>query len=531
MPTVQFVVYRIYYSTLYKEVCMWSVNYYKRCVHLYFVLAACFLISGCSVTGKALKRGDEAAKRGDYYTAVQEYLGVLSTKPKHSKSLRKLSEVGEKAYIQKLDRAKAYEKQDNLEEALAIYKQLSTYIGQLKRFNALNFTPINIQQAIISVSSGAAEKHYKQAESLFKQNEYMSAISAYQAALELTSPYKDASEKIAESHYLYAENAEKSKQFREAADHFKAAHESQRGFKDAAKRAGKIYYHLGEYFLSRKNCRNAYEDFNRANNIDPLVENLANKRKEAFACAAVKIAFVEFDNPTGKNLAGMALGDFIFETIKTKVQANASQFVKMLDREQLDVLAREQQIAAGSFESAANASKLEGVHYLIFGKINQMQEMHPGLSKRSVQAIYRYPHEITKTDKKGKAYRTYEMRDANMVYNVYSDSRSVKLAGAIRVVNAKTGAVVINFQIGESASDAVEYAGEYQARHDLNSQNIELDSDFVRLSKARKSLQDVDSLARSMIENIANKMSNQILQKLDQTPKLSDPRSLSLSGT
>ena len=406
---------------------------YKSNLNLLALLLSVSLIIGCSATGKMIKRGDEALARKDFFAAAQEYLEVLQTKPKHGKALTKLSNVAKPAYEQKLNLAKGYREQDNLKAALAEYKQLDRFIGQLKRYNALNFVTVNVAKEIEMVSAGAAEKHYKRAEAAFKSGKFESAITQYKEAVKLTNPYKDCREKIATSYYQIASGLEKAGQFRRAAVNYRSALDHVKQFKDATDRAASLYYHLGDYFLSQRHCRKAYEDFVNVQRIDSQYENLTEMLHKSKECATVKIAFVEFDNPTGKNLAGMALGDFIFETIKTKVQAGASQFIRILDREQLHVLASEQQISAGVLgRESSLVTKLEGVHYLIFGKINQVSDVHVGLSKTPMRTTYDYWYEVPYTDSKGKRRAKTQWAKGDLYYSLYNDKRTVKLAGAIR---------------------------------------------------------------------------------------------------
>lgn len=486
-----------------------------------------FFLIGCSAATKGIKIGDEALARGNYYAAAIEYLNVLKIKPKHGKALLKLSEVAEPAYQQKLSIAEGYKEQGNLEEALNEYNELKNFIYQLKAHNTLNFVPVDIDKAIISVSASAAEQHYKQAELFFNGREFKRAIEEYRAALNLTSPYKDCREKTSESFYCTASDFEKKGAYRYAADSYQSACETILGYKDARNKAASIYYALGCSFLSKGYCRKAYEDLSKTKAIDLQFRDIDNKLSMAKECAAIRIAFVRFDNPTGRNIAGMALGDFIFDTIKTKLQSRASQFIRVLDREELEVLAREQQISEGMLSSEATGPiNLEGVDYLIFGKINQVLDVHSGISKTRMADTYMYWYEVPYTDKKGKRKTRLKSSRAKMYYSLIKDKISLKLAGVIKVVESKTGAVTINHQISEEAMDRIAYADEFSAMHDLSSLNVSIPKEVEKLAKSRRELKDIGILANDMIDSISSSMSRKILSTLDQTRSVSDPITL-----
>jgi len=489
------------------------------------ILAALFI--GCGAAGKGIKRGDQALARGDNFAAANEYISVLVMKPKNSKALAKLSSIAKPAYEQKLKMAEGYKDQSDLENALTEYKELRQFIDQLKTYNALNFIPLDVNKAINDVSAGAAEKHYSLAESFFKQAQYEQAISGYESALSFTRPYKDVYEKIAESYYSMALNREQTKRYRLAAENYQKAFEQVRGYKDASQRAATIYYNLGVYFLSNGQCRKAYEDLSRAQSIIPQYPEIDNKLSAAKERATTKLAFVQFDNTTGKDLAGMTLGDFIFETIKTNVQSRASQFIRLLDREQLLVLAQEQRISEGMLSGESTAPmKLEGVQYLIFGKINQVREVHSGLSRAPMSAEYDYWYEVPYTDDKGKSRTKTEWAKGTMYYSSFKDKLSVTIGGSIRVVEAKTGAVVINHQISEERMDDITYADEFRASHELTADNVSYSDDLKQLAKMRRELKDIDTIAKDMISSIAATMTGKILSSLDITPSISDPTNL-----
>ena len=490
------------------------------------LLSLVFLV-GCSAVGGVIKRGDQAMEAGNTYVAANAYLDALDLKPGNAKAMAKLSACSESAYEQKLKLAEGYQDQGSLEDALAEYEALHGFIQKLRRYNVLNFVPIDTKEAIRNVSAGAAEKHYTRAEDLFNSKDYTQAIEEYKAALALTRPYKEANAKIAESYYQLAEAATYASRYRSAAKTYQKALEAVRGYKDASVLAASLYYHLGNYFLQEGYCRNAYDDFDRVREIMPQYEDVRAKIAEAETCATVNIAFVTFDNTTGRNLAGMDLGDFIFEEIKTLTRAQASQFIRMMDREQLSVLLQEQQISEGLLLSESTIpTNLTGVDYLIFGKINQVLVTRDGLSESTFETTYSYQHEVAYVDKKGKRRTRYEWADAKAYFKKYKDAISAKLAGAIRVVNSQTGELVINHQIAEQAGDAIEYLGEYRARHDLNASNVSLADEVTRLRNAPSKLEDIDTLTKRMIDAISGTLSAQILSSLDRTPRISDPTTL-----
>ena len=190
----------------------------KIALHMWkgLIFLAVMSLIGCAAK-QAISDGDEARERGNLFAAANHYLDALDEKPGHDEALSKLSQVGPQAYEQKLELAEGFEDQGNLKSALQEYEQVQRYIQRLRRHSALTFTPINIEEAIQTASTGVARRHYQRAEAFFDDGQYEQAVRQYNQALEYTQPYKDAVEKIAESYYRMATRAAEAGRYRHGA--------------------------------------------------------------------------------------------------------------------------------------------------------------------------------------------------------------------------------------------------------------------------------------------------------------------------
>lgn len=481
------------------------------------------------------KDAKKAYTTGNYDRAVVLLAEKLRKKPKHKNSAKLLMVVLPIAYERHQSQAEEAELRQDWDKALKEYYAISKLTKEIRSLppvmkpktkprKPIQWPNPDISAKIRDTIQKGTEKHYIQAEAFFNNNEFGRAIEEYRASLNLTKPYKDCRDKIAESYYCTASDSEQRGNYRYAVNNYEKAFETIGRYKDASQRAATLCYALGCYFLSEGHCRKAYEDLLRARAINPQYLDVNEKIAAAKDCATVRIAFVRFDNPTRRNLAGMALGDFIFETIRTKVQYKASEFFRMIEREELLVLTLEQNISEGLLSSESTVPiNLEGVNYLIFGKLNQVRDVHAGLSETPMNAEYEYSYYVPYTDKKGRQKQRLEWKKGQMYFSLFKDKLSVALAGVIRVVETKTGAVLINHQISEEVIDAIVYADEFRAAHDLTASNVHFDKEIKEFASARRELKDVDTLAKQMINSIATKMSEKILYNLDRTPTVSDP--------
>ncbi|RPI71028.1 MAG: hypothetical protein EHM45_24100 [Desulfobacteraceae bacterium] len=474
-----------------------------------------------------MKHADEAIARGDHYAAAIEYLNVLQINRKHSEALTNLANIAKPAYEQKLRMAEAYQAQRNFEASLVEYKDLQTYLSRLKMFNLLHFIPIDVGQVIHKVSLAAAEKHYLQAEVFFSQRDFTRAISEYRIALDFAGVYKDSTEKIAESYYRMAGDFEKNRNYRSAAKTYENAHAVIRDYKNSLTKATGLYYALGSYFLSIGQYRKAYEDLGQAQALNPQYRDVSQKWATAGDKAIIKIALVSFDNPTGRDVAGMVLGDYIFSAIKSDVQAKASAFVQLLEREDFLTLARTQKINENLLNDEGRIPiKLTGVHYLVFGRFTQVRNTRAGLTETQVKDSYQYSYDVAYVDSKGQQAKRKEWVSAPMYYSIFKDKSAVALAGTVKVVEVKSGRTVIEFPFSEKTGDEIVYADKFQAKHDLNADNIRVSDEIRRLSGARRELRDEELFAGELIKIIAAPVAQRILTDLDTAPVTMDPTQL-----
>jgi len=231
----------------------------------------------------------------------------------------------------------------------------------------------------------------------------------------------------------------------------------------------------------------------------------------------------------------MALGDFISDAIRAEVRANASKFVKFLDRDELGAILAEQKLAAsGLVEGAPIIGRLKGVQYLIFGKITQVYVSHEGLRKMSKRAKCTYYYTISYTDEKGKRKNRTVWKEGVASYDVYTDSRTISLSGSIKVIEVGSGEVKIYRQINSRVTDKIKYAENLRLLSSLEQllgYSIEIlePDEFRKLKKARRELKDEDTMTRELIDEIVSTVAAEILNTVDLTPDVSDPKTLPIS--
>ena len=491
-------------------------------VKRYLVFSLSMLLAfvwGCSAAYQAVKRGDELSQMKNYYGASQEYLTALNLERDNKDAKIKLCQISRQAYDQKLSIAENSEKTNDFESAMRQYSDLANFLDRINSYNCLNFAAINARAKIIEMRSSSSEKYYKEAESLFVGEDYSNAIQRYKDALRHNNPYKDSIEKTAESYYRIARKFEAQRGFRNAAKNYENANIIIKGYKDAVNKAANLYYSLGEYFLSKQLCRNAWNDFNEVTRIKPDFKNVNEKIKEAEACAITKIAFIKFDNPTGRNIGGASMGDLVFDEIKSSLQKRASQFIRIMDRDELETVLSEQKLGmSGITDEYSTFKRLKGVHYLIFGKLSQVYFNKPVQKQENRQTTVTESYDCIRYNK-GKPYNGSCSRDVNVHFRQISENISVSLTGSMKVLSVSSGEQVIYHNINVKKGDSVTYAADFSK--DLS--QIRVGPAITALANARRDLTGEDSIMKSVVSAIANDMIRQILDKIDQAQSVTDP--------
>jgi len=476
-------------------------------------------VSGCSPATQAVKRGDELLELKNYYGASQQYLYALRLEAAHQDAKKKLCQTAKQAYEQKLEMAAGYEKTADYESALPHYTELQALIENLNRHTCLNFSPVNAKQKAAEMKTGASEKYYKEGEQYFSAGNYHNAITLYEKALKQNNPYKNCADKIAEAHYRLAVAAQSQKSWRQAADNYLKANGTISGYKDAAEKATAMYYSLGLSLLKKGACRNAYDDLNAAFKSNSGYKDVSVKMNEAEACAVSKIAFARFDNPTRRDVSGMALGEYIFDDIKSKLQGKASQFIRTIDRDDLAAIIGEQKLGmSGLTDDYATFKQLKGVHYLIFGKLTQVKAEQPNEKVEYMKTRGQQPYSCTKQGRKGP-YESTCYNEITVNYTQHTAKLNVALAGSIKVVSVATGEQVVFQNISSKRSDSITYA---DITTDI-ANGTSLPDSLLGLTKARRELNDADGLIKDMISEIDNEMVKKILNKIDTATDASDP--------
>ena len=490
-----------------------------------------------ATAARMYKDGQGLEEAGKYYLAALKYLDALDKNSNHKKANAALLAVAETAYEQKLGLAKKYETERRFPDALKEYSELKSFLRRMDQVGVVDFSVVDAAAKIDEMENASAEQEYQEAESALAEGQWDQAIDYYKSAQFYKTSYKDTDEKIALAVYSRAENELEAHAYRAAAKSFLLSQETVGGaYKDATERSTQIYAALGSYFLDQGYCRQAVRDFGRARKLGgaSLVGDDLSRAEE---CAVVPVAIMPLENPTGRNLAGMALGDAIADAISADVRKGGSDFVHIIERGALDTIFAEQGLSASGV-TTGNVTRLSGVRFISLGKLTQVNVEAPDVTNVKRSSVGSQPYECQKQKSDGTNYTATCWRDVPLDYIEHTASINVRVAGSLTVVDVQSGVQVASKTFESEASDSTTWADSFTYANTTNpatvverqrSGGIQIQERGIEeMMNAPRTIRSESDLVPGIIKEISFSAADAILDVVDADPDVRDPSSLAL---
>jgi len=212
-------------------------------------------------------------------------------------------------------------------------------------------------------------------------------------------------------------------------------------------------YREAKAALGAKNYRTAYYLFDSILQETDYKDSrtLQQRCKEK---ATYTIAFLPFENNTESDGSAEAIAGAV---IKEVLQSN-DPFLRIIDREHLEILLNEQQLGMTGLvdeSTAANAGNLVGARAVLSGRLVRMTEK-PGSESREIKKGYHAYVEKRLNKETGKY--TSVTRYDKVYYKEFEIENSVSLAFQYKLISSETGEVLLSDLIELSESDKAHWA-------------------------------------------------------------------------
>jgi tetratricopeptide (TPR) repeat protein len=507
-------------------------------MRLLLLLLPLLALSGCAAS-YAYRDGLDLAQTGEPYAAAARYLDALDADPDHRKARAALDAVVDEAYTTRLGEARAAEDARAWVDARAGYQGLQAFVARLATHGA-GFDTLDLAARVAAVDAAAAEEAYVRAEAALAGKDFAGAVEGWRAALAILPGYRDAGVRTADTLYAWGDAEQAAGKWRSAAGRFVDARDA--GHTAGAARAAALYNALGNSFVWSGHCRQAVRDLRLARALaGPSTDAVDVETAEA--CAATPLVVAPFEDAIGAKPAGIALPEAAADSLAASLRAGATPFVQLLERDALERILAEQRIATPTAPKGASTraavpaapSRLPRAHWLVIGKFTQVRASVPPLAAVPTEVVGRHTCAPPPTD---GTVAPPCVPEARLRYTLREGRGEVRLAGSVRVVDARTGVqaglwpfdVVRGLDVrfadpvldadGRAVSlvrDGVDDPGAWQ-----------VPSELLALREAPRVLPDESILTRDALDAVCAEAAARTLALLDVEAPAQDPIALTV---
>ena len=463
-------------------------------------------------SGRHFKDYKKHIATGNTYMAACHLLDACERKSKammfkgKKKFIKKLEPIAKEAFEQKVQQCEGYTVNGKHKAALKGYKHLQSYLRQLRTFaswtlNAFEEPPDEFIAARISnANSSIALTYLKEGAALADTGEHAAAIEKYDQALSYKPGFPDAIKNKAVSHYQLGHNNLKSNHYDKAAEHYLESESLRTGYEDALERGVEIKYQLGKYYQNKGYHRAAYENYQTIESLMPGYKDTSKAAKDSFDAAKTSLSFGKFTNDAYNNVGGIAIGSFLFQELKEKLERQKSQFLVL------------------SFDK-------QNCDYYLEGAATQVHAHTRGPDRIRKNRVVTWTQYDTYKDSAGKKQTREYQVSRDIVYVEINKSREVALSGYVHLVEANTQKHIFTEHVSSRQTDSARYGELVQ----WEGPPLRIPTDIQGLLNSRKRvLREEQVMLREVISEIVNTLASQVLAQLDVARRAPDVESLDI---
>jgi len=388
---------------------------------LLFIPIILLMLQAC-VTSKSLsKKAEKMDQAGQYVAAADLYYQSIRKNPNNTDALIGMNRAGTKVLNDYLRDFSKKALDENYKEAVYKYLEALDYQKKIKDVNVdLKIAP-NYEQKYKEVKQEYIKQQYDKGLKQIGIEQFAEAEKSFNEVYKFDKNYKDVAElrNIAylEPYYRKAEKLKDEKQYREAYNIY-----------------NKILSRVGNYKETRAH-----------------MNYVLKKGQITVALASVK------DSPFSiysKNMKQFTLNAIMKEH---------DPFIKMVDRDDLDKVLKEQEIALRGLtksDGQVDVGELSSARYLVIFDVTSYDVDEQPLRKKSYRGFESYSEKYY--DKNTEKYR-YRTKYKPVTYYLYTAFRKVSITTSYKIVSLSTGEVLSTDIVNKSYESEVRYA-EYSGK-------------------------------------------------------------------
>lgn len=248
---------------------------------------------------------------------------------------------------------------------------------------------------------------------------------------------------------VYNKKSKKTLEFK-SIDYTAALLAAEDALSDAKQSAAQMHYERGERLMkngTRATAKDAAKAYKAAYNYVSGYKDAYDKYKEARKAGTSRVAFIPFENKSGKPQLG-AVEDVITDMVISKLMQDrdAMEFIDLLSRDQLDVIMNEQNLMRNQFmneESAVQYGKMLGVQVLITGKISSIvYDAKPTMQSNVSQSKQVVVQRQAYYDSDGKKKYKDIHGTVHCIVTQYTRKAQASIIGSYQILDVETAKVI-----------------------------------------------------------------------------------------
>jgi tetratricopeptide (TPR) repeat protein len=454
-------------------------------LYSYFTISLLLIIIGCATPKSLTKKGSQLFNAGMYAQATDYYLAALVKKPDYVEAQIALKTCADKFLGIKEDTFFVANNRGDWGVVVYTYLDMQKYVAKVKTGRVEVSIPSHYTEDYEVAKSNYLDNRFRKANELLSAENFGAAESIFVEISTLDPNYKDVEQLKKYAHI-------------------------------------EPIYRKGIDAMKTEKYRAAFYLFQNIVNKDASYKDAATQMSEALTQAQYTVAFTKFQNYTGEASAGEQMSSRIINT----VIGNKGPFLKVIDRENLELLLKEQKLAmsgAVDASTAANAGNLIGAKAVVMGSVIDIKYFDTPIAGKTVKGYESYL--VQKINPQTKLPYN-ETNYKKVTYNEYNGTRQVTMSFEYKMISASTGEVLLSGMKTLTQTSAVHYI-QYNGNRDnllggtwyslgvtspqdVVYNNLEQRNQIRDLLKANTNLETKESLMSKLYDQISSSVAREI---------------------
>lgn len=433
-------------------------------------------LGACSGSKALSKKGAELEAAGLHDNAAMYYYNSLLRNSNNVDARIGLARTGQLVVEDKSRAFTQARSMENLKEAVYAYRDLEAYREKLSRVGIRTEVPAYLEDDYRDIQSRYLEELYEQGNRFLSKRNFEEAHRVFGEMERLEPGYRDVRElrNISANEPIY--------------------------------HAATLEFDAGRY-------RAAYEQFDRVFHADPNYKEVAVLREECLDLGKFPIALAPFENHTKHRDIDRKLHAFVL----TKLSALDDPFVRVVEREDIDRILREQRLSLSGLTEgsvAQQAGNLLDAKAIITGSVLEYAARSGSWKKTTKRG---YERKTFKKVNEETGVTTVHSKYEPTSYNEYSNEASVTLSFQYKAISAETGEVLFSGIFERTMVDRAEYAvfsGEITELYPAGDKGPLTDNRSRRallsLLRADRTIKTTDQLANEAFYQAASQLGGEL---------------------